>query len=76
MRAELRASLPSARVQAPLPMPPDGRMAGFPLLEGKVARDGLTTAYVCHDGLCEAPTTDPAVFRVQLARRPDEPGAP
>ncbi len=39
-----------------------------PLLEGKVARGGDTTAYVCERSICELPTTDPAVFASQLAR--------
>ena len=39
-----------------------------PLVEGKVARDGLTTAYVCERGICELPTTDPDEFALQVAR--------
>ncbi len=33
-----------------------------PLLEGKVARKGRATAYVCERGVCELPTSDPEVF--------------
>jgi uncharacterized protein YyaL (SSP411 family) len=38
-----------------------------PLLEGKVARAGETTAYVCEQRVCELPTSDPAVFARQIA---------
>jgi uncharacterized protein YyaL (SSP411 family) len=38
----------------------------IPLLEGKVARKGRPTAYVCEQGLCKLPTTDPEVFARQL----------
>ncbi len=37
-----------------------------PLLEGKTARRGLPTAYVCIRGSCKLPTTDPLVFSAQL----------
>jgi uncharacterized protein YyaL (SSP411 family) len=39
-----------------------------PLLEGKVARGGKATAYVCERRVCELPTSDPAQFAVQLAK--------
>jgi uncharacterized protein YyaL (SSP411 family) len=39
----------------------------MPLLMGKVAMDGKTTAYVCEEGRCEKPTSDPAVLAQQLA---------
>ena len=38
----------------------------IPLLEGKVARDGRSTAYVCENRICDLPTTDPAVFATQI----------
>ena len=43
-----------------------------PLLDGKFARDGETTAYVCENRICELPTTDPAIFAEQIraVRRP------
>ncbi len=44
----------------------------IPLVEGKVARRGQTTAYVCEQGLCRLPTTEVEVFARQLAR----PGIP
>ena len=65
-----RQTRPPSRCAAPWPgrtLPdlviaarsPDGDMDGWPLFEGKVARDGLATAYVCRGYACEAPTTDP-----------------
>ncbi len=39
-----------------------------PMLEHKVARGGKPTAYVCERGVCELPTTDPAVFARQLLK--------
>ena len=40
----------------------------IPLLQAKVARDGKATAYVCEEGRCELPTSDPKVFAEQLAK--------
>ena len=40
----------------------------IPLLEGKVARGGQPTAYVCENRICDLPTTDPAVFATQIRR--------
>jgi hypothetical protein len=40
------------------------------MLRGKVARDGRPTAYVCQEGVCRLPTTDPALFLEQLRGRP------
>ena len=37
-----------------------------PLLEGKRAIGGRTTAFVCEHGICDLPTADPAVFAGQL----------
>jgi uncharacterized protein YyaL (SSP411 family) len=39
-----------------------------PLLEGKRARGGKATAYVCRGKACDLPTSDPAVFAAQLRR--------
>jgi hypothetical protein len=39
-----------------------------PLVEGKVTRDGKTTAYVCEVGVCRLPTTDPKVFAEQIRK--------
>jgi len=38
-----------------------------PLLEGKVARGGKATAYVCERQVCERPTSDPERLAAQLA---------
>jgi len=49
--------------------PEDGvsALAGtVPLVDGKVAREGAATAYVCEKGVCQFPTTDPQEFRAQL----------
>jgi len=40
----------------------------IPLLTGKTALRGATTAYVCRERTCELPTSDPRVFAQQLAR--------
>jgi hypothetical protein len=40
-----------------------------PWLEGKTAIDGVPTAYVCEEGVCELPTTDPEIFGQQVDRR-------
>jgi uncharacterized protein YyaL (SSP411 family) len=37
-----------------------------PMVEGKVALGGKATAYVCEQGRCEMPTSDPGVFGAQL----------
>ncbi len=39
-----------------------------PLLQGKVARKGQPTAYVCERGVCALPTSDPEVFARQLRK--------
>jgi uncharacterized protein YyaL (SSP411 family) len=46
----------------------DGRATEWPLFEGKVARDGMATAYVCRGYACEAPTGDPQEAAAQVAR--------
>ncbi len=40
----------------------------IPLVEAKTAQGGKATAYVCERGACELPTSDPAVFRKQIAK--------
>jgi len=39
-----------------------------PLLEGKHARGGKATAFVCRGKTCDLPTSDPKVFAAQLER--------
>ena len=38
-----------------------------PIVEGKRARGGRSTAYVCERGRCQLPTSDPAVLARQIA---------
>jgi len=40
-----------------------GGHAAIPLLEGRHARNGQATAYVCEHYVCQAPTTDPEELR-------------
>ena len=54
-------------VRLPAAGPGAALRASFPALEGKRARRGRATAYVCERGRCQAPTSDPAVLRSQLA---------
>jgi uncharacterized protein YyaL (SSP411 family) len=47
-----------------------------PWLEGKVARQGQPTAYVCERRVCKFPTSDPEVFAQQLrTMEPQKPRA-
>jgi uncharacterized protein YyaL (SSP411 family) len=39
-----------------------------PAIRAKVARAGLTTAYVCEKQTCELPTSDPDVFGHQIRK--------
>ncbi len=43
-----------------------GAPADIPLLEGRSARNGHATAYVCEQYVCQAPTSDPQELRAQL----------
>ena len=47
-----------------------------PLLGGKVARDGRSTAYVCENRVCRMPTGDPDEFARQLGTGETVPGGP
>ena len=38
----------------------------IPILAERQPIDGQPAAYVCHDFVCDLPTTDPAVLRKQL----------
>jgi hypothetical protein len=40
----------------------------LPILDGKRALHGKTTAFVCERGRCELPTADPAIFARQIAK--------
>jgi uncharacterized protein YyaL (SSP411 family) len=41
------------------PLEVGSQIAAWPLFEGKVAHDGLPTAYVCRGYACDEPTSDP-----------------
>jgi hypothetical protein len=45
------------------------------LVEGKVARKDGPMAYVCKRGVCDLPTSDPAVFEKQIRQVDPVPGA-
>ena len=47
----------------------------MPMVRGKVAREGKTTAYVCENGVCQLPTTEVDVFTEQLHKPPSPPPA-
>ena len=38
----------------------------LPIVKGKIAMEGNTTAYVCEKGVCDLPTTDPKIFSRQI----------
>ena len=66
--AELRRAFVPNRVL--LVVPEGEQLAALsqivPLAEGKSARDGKATAYVCQRGVCELPTADPGIFAKQI----------
>jgi len=62
-RVALSARAPGAVVAVGDPSRP---AAGVPLLDGRSARDGKPTAYVCRHFVCAAPTTDPQVLAAAL----------
>ncbi len=66
--AELRTTFLPNRILSVVPEGDqfDAHAALVPLLDGKFARGGETTAYVCENRICELPTTDPAVFAEQI----------
>ncbi|MGZ6213812.1 MAG: thioredoxin domain-containing protein [Candidatus Limnocylindria bacterium] len=49
------------------PLAPGERIAAWSLFEGKGARDGSPTAYVCRGYACDEPTSDPERVRAQVA---------
>jgi uncharacterized protein YyaL (SSP411 family) len=50
------------------PSSQDDGIATWPLFEGKIARDGRPTAYVCRGYACEEPTQDPDSVMAQVGR--------
>ncbi|MEZ4318475.1 MAG: thioredoxin domain-containing protein [Myxococcota bacterium] len=69
LKAALKRAHPSWRVviQTTGDDPELARLA--PPAAGKIALDGLPTAYVCRGGVCDRPTTDPAVLAELVTRR-------
>ncbi|MGZ6256375.1 MAG: thioredoxin domain-containing protein [Candidatus Limnocylindria bacterium] len=49
------------------PLAPGERITAWSLFEGKGARDGSPTAYVCRGYACDEPTSDPERVRAQVA---------
>ena len=49
------------------PFTPGTGLDDEPLFEGKVARDGRATAYVCRGYACDEPTRDPERVVAQVA---------
>jgi uncharacterized protein YyaL (SSP411 family) len=49
------------------PFATQDRIAAWPLFEGKAARNGQATAYVCRGYACDEPTGDPERVRAQVA---------
>jgi uncharacterized protein len=68
----------AARPYAPdlvlAPLAPSAALADLPLFAGKVARDGVPTAYVCRGYACDEPTTDPDRIAEQVGRLVASPG--
>jgi uncharacterized protein YyaL (SSP411 family) len=72
----LARSHPAASAPAEAPAAGEAASASpiIPLLEGRVARDGRPTAYVCERLSCREPVTDPAALATQLAALRPPPG--
>jgi uncharacterized protein YyaL (SSP411 family) len=51
------------------------RSEQVPLLRGRVAREGKTTAYLCQQRVCQLPTTGPSRFGDQLRKAKTRPAA-
>jgi hypothetical protein len=49
------------------PLSTDHGVTPWPLFAAKDARDGVSTAYVCHGYACDEPTQDPDRVRAQVA---------
>ncbi len=69
MHTTLVSTLPANAVCCLVPSggPDETLSALAPALEGKIAIDGKTTAFVCEFGTCKAPTTDPVIMLEQIA---------
>ncbi|MBI1950869.1 MAG: thioredoxin domain-containing protein [Acidobacteria bacterium] len=68
--AELRRAFIPNRVLVVVPEgePLTALSRVVPLVQGKIARDGKATAYVCESRVCELPTTDPEIFAQQIRK--------
>ena len=68
--AKLRGTFLPNRILSVVPQgePLEQQTALIPLLEGKRAIKGKTTAYVCEQRVCELPTSDPVVFAEQIRK--------
>jgi len=67
--ARLRASfLPNRVVSVVTEKALEAHVPLVPLVKGKTARGGKTTAYVCERRVCALPTSDPGKFAEQIAR--------
>jgi len=65
--ARLRTSYLPNRIVSVVPEKALGEHAKLvPLMEGKIALGGKTTAYVCERRVCAVPTSDPARFATQI----------
>ncbi len=64
--ARLRGTFVPNRIVAVVRDGDQAQVALVPLVDGKTARDGMPTAYVCTQGVCKLPTTDPDVFSEQI----------
>ena len=64
--ARLRRAFVPNRIVVVVREGDQAQAALIPLVEGKTARDGMPTAYVCQQGICKLPTTDPDVFAEQI----------
>jgi uncharacterized protein YyaL (SSP411 family) len=69
LRTVSRAYLPNAVLAFRSPDAGDDIATLIPLLEGRTARDGRATAYVCERLACQQPVTEPAALAEQLGIR-------
>ena len=60
------AAAPHAPDLVIAPLPGGASIASWPLFEGKTARGGAPTAYVCRGYACEEPTSDPQRVSAQV----------
>ena len=61
-------ALPYAPDLVIAPVEARSELAAWPIFEGKVAREGAPTAYVCRGYACDEPTSDPSHATEQVIR--------